>query len=110
MKETDIQKSICDYLAYRRHLFWRNNNAPTVIRRKVGTRWVIDGFRKLPVYTMKGLPDIIVIKDGYFIGLEVKRENGRQSPDQKEFQRLCKEAGAEYYIVKSIDDVRNIGL
>lgn len=103
MKETDIQKAICDYLAYRKHLFWRNNNTPVYDAAR-------QRFRAMPKYTMKGLPDIIVIKDGFFIGLEVKQPKGRQSPDQKEFQRLCKEAGGEYHLVKSIDDVRVLGL
>jgi hypothetical protein len=30
--------------------------------------------------------------------------------DQKEFERGVKEAGGEYYTVRSIDDMREIGL
>jgi hypothetical protein len=33
---------------------------------------------------MKGVPDIIVVREGRFLGLEVKTETGRQSPEQKE--------------------------
>jgi hypothetical protein len=64
----------------------------------------------MPKYAMKGVPDIIVIKDGWFIGLEVKKGSGRLSPDQRTFQNLCTENGAEYHVVRSIDDVREIGL
>ena len=101
--EKDIQLAICQYLELKRHFFWRSNTVgmydPT---KKV--------FRAMPKYGMSGIPDIIVIKDGFFIGLEVKQTKGRQSDSQKEFQRLCKENGAEYHIVTSIDDVREIGL
>ena len=103
MKETDAQAAICDYLALRKHLFWRANNIP-VFDRARGT------FRALSKHTLPGLPDIMVIKDGFFIALEVKTEKGRQSEAQKEFARLCKEHGGEYYVVRSIDDVQNIGL
>lgn len=103
--ETDIQRSICDYLALRHHFFWRSNTAPTVQKSAEG--WA---FRKMPKYGMRGVPDIIVIKDGFFVGLEVKAAKGRQSPEQIAFEDRVKEAGGEYYVVKSIDEVREIGL
>ena len=103
MKETDIQKSICEYLARRRHFFWRNNNTSIYdATKKV--------FRRMPAYSMAGTPDIIVIKDGWFIALEIKQKGGKQSEGQKIFEQKCKEAGGEYYVVKSIEDVQEIGL
>ena len=62
MKEGDAQRAICDDLDLRRHLFWRANNVPVFDR----TRGA------LPKYTVHGLPDIMVMKNGFFIGLEVK--------------------------------------
>ena len=64
----------------------------------------------MPKYTMKGLPDIIVVKDGKFIGLEVKTDTGRLSTDQVEFGRAAKNAGARYEVVRSIEDVQKLGL
>ncbi|MFA6972882.1 MAG: VRR-NUC domain-containing protein [Gallionella sp.] len=64
----------------------------------------------MPKYSKNGIPDIIVIKDGFFVGLEVKAPKGKQSESQKEFEKGSKAAGAEYYLVKSIDDVIEIGL
>jgi hypothetical protein len=93
------------YLAARRHFFWRQNTAPTV-QKGADNR----AFRRLPKYSLKGVPDIIVIKDGRFIGLEVKRQGGYQSPEQKEFERLCNEHAGEYHVVRSIDDVRFAGM
>lgn len=102
-KETDIQRALCDYLARRRHFFWRNNNTPIFDPKR-------QTFRALPKYGLLGRPDIEVIKDGFYIGLEVKREKGKQSDSQKKFEQMVKEAGGEYHVVRSIDDLKEIGL
>jgi hypothetical protein len=101
--EGQIQNAICDYLSLKGHFFWRNNSIG--VYDPVGKR-----FRSTPKYAMNGVPDIILIKDGFFVGLEVKTPKGRQSDNQKDFEKKCKEAGAEYYLVRSIDDVQEIGL
>lgn len=103
--EKEIQKTICTYLFDLKHYFgWRQNTAPTV--QKSGDGWQ---FRRMAAHTMKGTPDIILIKDGIFIGLEVKRPGGKQSDDQKEFEKKCLKAGGQYHIVTSLDDVRALG-
>jgi len=98
--ESGIQAAICEYLAYRRHFFFRCNNVPVFHEGR---------FRALPKHTPRGLPDIILIEHGRFVGLEVKTKEGRQSPDQKEFERASKEAGASYYVVHSVDEVHALG-
>lgn len=101
--EKAIQLAICDYLARRKHFFWRQNTTALFdVTKKT--------FRAMPKYAMKGVPDIVVIKDGFFIGLEVKRPHTKPSADQKAFEEGCKRAGGEYYVVRSISDVQEIGL
>lgn len=99
-RETDRQKDICDYLSYSGLFFWRQNTAPAFQSDKYGAR-----FRAMPKYSLNGVPDIIVIRNGKFIGLEVKTEIGKQSKFQKEFEEKCFAAGGEYYLVRNIDDV-----
>lgn len=100
--EKDIQKAICEYLAYKKHFFWRQNTMPVVKP---------DGsFRAMPKYSTRGVPDIIVIKDGKFIGLEVKQPKGKLGESQVEFFRRCTLAGGEYYVVTSVDEVIKVGL
>ena len=107
MKESQIQTAICDYLALRKHFFWRQNSTPSVYFKGGDTMQ----FRSMPKYAMRGVPDIIIIsKEGKFIGLEVKTEKGKQSDYQFEFAKKCILHNAEYYIVRSIDDVQKIGL
>ena len=53
-----------------------------------------------------GLADLIVVWPGRGIRfVEVKRRNGRQSPDQKRFQRAVEAAGGTYLLAFSLDQV-----
>ena len=102
--EKDIQFAICKYLEYKKIFFWRQNTNP-IMNKKTGS------FRAMPKYSMNGVPDIILIIDGAFVGLEVKRPKiGVQSADQKTFEKKCKKAGGLYYIVTSLDDVLKLGI
>lgn len=106
-KEVEIQHTICEYLAFREKqrmlMFWRQNtNAMYDVSKGI--------HRRMPVHAKKGVPDIIVIKKGQFIGLEVKSATGRQNEDQRAFELFIKENGGFYYLVRSLEDVRKIGL
>lgn len=98
--EKDIQKSIIDYLRRRGIFFWKNNTAG-IYKKSTGSY--------IPSQSV-GAPDICVIHNGKFIGLEVKQPTGKQSPGQIEFERKILNAGGFYYVVTSINDVQNIGL
>ena len=97
--ERDIQMSICEYLAVKRFFFWRQNVNP-IWNAKTGA------FRRMPAYSVNGVPDIIVIYKGKFIGLEVKNETGKQQKSQINFENLCKSNGAYYKVVRSVGDVQ----
>lgn len=103
--EKDIQSAICDYLQLKRYFFWRQNTAPTVQKNDSG--WF---FRKMPKHSRRGVPDIIVIRKGTVIFLEVKRPGGKLSPDQEDFKDDCIRESVQYHVVTSIDDVAKIGL
>jgi hypothetical protein len=108
MAETDVQNSICEYLELRGRCFFRLNNIPAFNRGANGGITM----RRLPKYTPKGLPDIVVVQGGMFVALEVKKEKPKtyQSKEQKEFQAWVEKHGGRYYVVRSIDDVQKIGL
>lgn len=97
-KETVIQTAICEYLAYKRFFFWRQNVNP-IFNAKSG------GFRRMPAFSMNGVPDIIMIYKGKFIGLEVKNEVGKQQESQLIFEKICKSNGGYYKVVRSVGDV-----
>jgi DNA-binding response OmpR family regulator len=53
---------------------------------------------------LSGAPDLIVIGDKKIWFMEVKTEEGRQSPKQRLVQAMLEEKGFEYHIVRSVDD------
>lgn len=92
--ERDIQKAILDYLTYKQVFHWKQNNAGI---KKANGSYIPAG--KL------GVPDIICVVKGKFIGIEVKDANGRQTEHQKRFQEELEGAGGRYILARSIDDV-----
>ena len=51
-----------------------------------------------------GVADIVVIKDGRCYGLELKTENGRVSPAQREALDAMKAAGADVGVAHGLDE------
>lgn len=102
-KETDIQRTICDYLQLKNYFFWRTNTTPIYDPTR-------KAFRAMPKYALKGVPDVILVLDGVFVGLEVKTRSGRQNEAQAAFEKRVKEAGGRYYVVRSLDEVKELGL
>lgn len=103
--EADIQKDICLYLEKKGYLFWRFS--PETYNAKLGIHLK---HRFVP----NGLPDIMLIhkeRYGQLWGLEVKKpKGGRASANQLLMQRRFNLNNAEYHFVKSLDDVKKLGL
>lgn len=59
-------------------------------------------------FTTNGFPDIVAVIGGLFIGLEFKTYRGRQSQDQKNFQKALEEAGGLYFIIRSDKDLLDV--
>lgn len=112
MKESDIQNTICEYLELRQRCFFRLNNIPAFNRGEGGSITM----RRLPKYTPRGLPDIVVVVGGLFYALEVKKPSSAtssktyQSKDQKVFQAQVEKHGGKYFTVRSLEEVQAIGL
>lgn len=103
-KESDIVRAVCEYLALRKAFYWRSNNIPAY-----DTKGKF--FRRMPFGALKGVPDIIVVdKTGHFVGLEVKASKGVLSQDQIAFRRRCLENGSEYHVIRSVEQLQELGL
>ena len=105
LSEIEIQGMLIDYLMIlenRGTLFFQRTNNNTIFDTKASK------FRKVAKGQKKGFPDIMVIKDGRTIGIEVKTEIGRQSDHQKEIEQMFIKNGAEYYVVRSLKDLKEI--
>ena len=98
MKEKEIQKAILDYLTLKRYFHWRNNS---------GAYKTEHSYIR---YGAPGSPDIILIKNGFVWGIEVKTERGKLSVDQEAFRLALTEAGGTYLVARSLDDLQRAGL
>lgn len=101
--EGEIVRAICEYLSRKRYLFYRNNNVPIFDPTR-------QAFRAMPKYTMRGIPDIVLIKEGRYIGIEAKAGKAALSPHQEMFKAESERHGATYIVARSIDDVMAAGL
>lgn len=55
---------------------------------------------------LKGVPDILSVIKGQLVGWEIKTKTGRQSSDQKLFEKRLIRHGGRYFLIRSIDDVK----
>jgi hypothetical protein len=56
----------------------------------------------------KGIADLVIVKSGRVVWIEVKTKTGRLSPWQEAFRQAIANAGGEYVVARSVEDV--IGL
>ena len=59
---------------------------------------------------VKGVADLVALRDGRHCWLEIKTASGRQTPDQVAFERAIAAHGGEYMVVRSVDDLATAGL
>lgn len=96
-EEKTIQNAVEQYLSLKKIFYWKNNSGalPTAS----------GGFIR---FGAVGSPDICVVHDGTFIGLEIKTAKGKQSDNQKDFQARLEKAGGFYYLIRSVDEAMKL--
>ncbi|MFH2073986.1 MAG: VRR-NUC domain-containing protein [Pseudomonadota bacterium] len=85
MKEGDILKQVRDYLRWKGWLVYR-------IQQGLGCH--------------RGMSDLICVRAGRVIFLEIKAPLGKLSDHQRKFQGEIEEAGCDYLWVSSLDQIR----
>ena len=101
MKESVIQRGILDYLAL-------VAKTKPIYFFRAGSGAVKTDQGRFFKTGRSGISDIFCLYDGKCIALEVKGPKGRQTQSQKKAEQDIKAAGGEYYIVRSIADVKKI--
>lgn len=102
MKESRIQYEICQYLQSQDIYFHSVPNEAPGNNKVRAMQMTATGLRA-------GVADLVVwVEPGAVAYMEVKTETGRQSDKQKRFQLACENHGLEYYLVRSVEDVREI--
>ena len=101
-KESEIQKAIMDYLTLKKIWHMRLNTGAIAGEHKGKKRFVKFG--------KPGMADILAtIKNSCggmsLAWIEVKRQGGKQTEDQKIFEQEVFEAGHNYLVVESLDQL-----
>lgn len=102
--EKDIQNEIFDVLVRAQVFFWRSNNIPVYGKNNAGKYM----YRRLPKHTPRGLPDIIILNKGRFIGIEVKREGAKLRPEQAQFGLDVIRNDCIYEVVHSKEEMEKV--
>ena len=89
ISESDIRRQVRDYL-------------------RVKGWFVFHVLQGLGAY--KGIPDLIAVRDGRVIFIELKTARGRQSDYQRKFQADLEAAGGEYVLCRGVDELRERGI
>lgn len=95
LSERMIQRAVMDYLKTRKDVYFFRAGSGHV-KLQSGRHFKTGS---------PGVPDIVCLYNGRFIGLEVKAVSGKQSALQVEAEQKIKNAGGEYYIVRCMDDL-----
>ena len=101
MKESDIQKTILDYLRIKKCLVFKHRNVG-IYKQSTG--------KYIPLsFGEKGISDIIGLTDkGQFLAIEVKMPKKKPSKEQLDFIERVKEKGGIALWTDNLDDVMKI--
>jgi len=82
----------------------------SIIQSKIITYAKKNNFIVLKVVkcNLNGYPDITLFKDNNTIFVEVKNEKGKQSEIQKYIQKQIELQGFKYYLVRSLEEFKQI--
>jgi hypothetical protein len=95
--EGKIQAAVLRYLREQEVFCWRQNNLAIFDPK-------MNGYREHN--GLKGVPDILAVIKGRFVGFEIKTPKGRQSADQLFFQKRVERHGDKYFIIRSLEDAK----
>jgi hypothetical protein len=99
MRESEIEKLCTDYLCHYPSIeYWKFKVSGQIHSRAGRT------FRKKS--NTPGWPDLVIIHNSKFIGIELKAIDGRQSDVQKLCQAKIVRGGGLYYIIRSINEFK----
>jgi len=92
MSESHLVKQCLQYLNLKHIDCWRNNSG--ALKTESG------GFVR---FGAMGSPDIFAFINKQLVGIECKYGKNKQSDNQKQFEKMMKKNGADYWLVYDIE-------
>lgn len=100
MTEKQIENQILSYLATRKECF--------AFKFKDQAKFIGGRYRKSN-WEINGVADLCCLMDnGLTLWLEVKTDKGKQSKNQKNFEKIIKKHKGYYHVVRSVEETRKI--
>lgn len=96
-RESDVLRTILDYLKVHRVFHFRCNTG--------SAQYVRNGKTQFVRFGSVGAADIIAVYRGCCIGIEAKSSYGSQSESQVAFGTELRKAGGIYVVARSLEDV-----
>jgi hypothetical protein len=98
--EDDLQRQVCQFLDVALHPYATYFAVPNG-----GKRHAREAARMKGLGLRAGVPDIVVISNGYAIFIELKSKRGVMSAAQKEMQRLLEYCACPVLLCRTVADV-----
>lgn len=87
----------------------RKTQPETAIRRAITDFLRVHGWKVVRIVqsalSEKGIPDLVAVKDGWHVWIEVKTPTGRLSAKQKEWLDDLAAHGGMYIVARGVEDV-----
>ena len=101
MKERDLHKAVAQFLALAlpKNAVWTTFPA--------GGGGTVRGAQLKARGLMAGWPDVQILWDGLFYGVELKAAHGRLSPEQRACGEAIAAAGGYYKIIRSLEELQD---
>ena len=98
--EKELENLLLEYLSRTGWFCWKNQT--------VGIYNAKKKCYQMPnsPHALKGVSDIVAIKRGRVLFIEVKTLKGKQSEHQKEFERNLKTMGGNYLLIRSLKELK----
>lgn len=105
-KESDIVRAILDFLGYHRIVCFRSNTGAMsgehTNKQGKTNKWYVR-------FNTPGYPDITgILPDGRYLAIEVKRRDGKATPDQLRFLKTIIDNHGVAFVAHSTDETHDI--
>lgn len=111
MTEQQIQKEIFQYFQNKYCLKNQNPKCSIFAVPNGGSRNMLEAINLKATGVVAGVADLIILMpNAKTIFVEVKTEKGIQSDKQKDFEKTVTDLGFKYYLVRSLEEFKNLPL
>jgi len=96
-----------------KHPTKRKEQPETAIRRAIVDYLRLHGWKVVRIHqslgSEKGIPDLVAIREGKTVWIEVKTPNGRLSAHQRAWLQDLEDHGGWWIVARSVEDVKHLG-